>query len=103
MLKLAPEPTFVASVAIPVAGSPASLINVTYRHLGRKAFAAWRERAAAGSDDATALGEVIAGWDGVDTPYTQDALAELLDARAGSARALFEAYVAELGKAAEKN
>lgn len=102
MLKIAPEPTFVVSVALPVPGGADQLVNVTYRHKGRKAIKAWLD-AARERDDADSLGEVIAGWDGIDVAFSQAALADLLDAYPGSAIALLEAYVGEVGKAAAKN
>ena len=103
MLKLAPEPTFVVGVALPVPGQPDQLVNVTFRHQGRAALRGWLDAAREAQSDAALLGEVIAGWKGIDAEYSAANLAALLDAYPGAGGALFNAYVAELGKAAAKN
>ena len=102
MLKIAPEPTFVASVVVPVPGGGDALINVTYRHKGRAALKEWT--ASFGSrNDPDCLEEVIAAWDGVEVDYSRETLGMLLDAYPGAAMALFTAYVGELGRAKAKN
>ena len=102
MLKLAPEPTFVAAVVVPVPGGTDELINVTFRHQGKAALKQWIE-AASTRDDLDSLSEVIAGWTGVEGEFSRDALAAVLDAYPRAAVAMLEAYVGELGRAAAKN
>ncbi|MDT3708173.1 MAG: phage tail assembly chaperone [Thiobacillus sp.] len=102
MLKLQPEPTFVASVVVPVPGGGDALINVTFRHKGRAALKEWTA-SFGGRDDADCLDEVIAAWDGVDVDYSRAQLGVLLDAYPGAAMALLNHYVGELGRAKAKN
>jgi hypothetical protein len=102
MLKLAPEPTFVAAVTVPVPGGSDELINVTFRHQGKAALKVWID-AAASRDDLDSLSEVIVGWSGVEAEFSRDALAAVLDAYPRAAVSMLESYVGELGKAAAKN
>jgi hypothetical protein len=102
MLKIAPAPTFVASVAIPVPGGDAQLVNFTFRHMGKAALKAWIE-AARERDDIDSIAQIVAGWDGIDAEFSAENLAQLLDAYPSAAVAVLEAYVGELGKAAAKN
>jgi hypothetical protein len=102
MLKIAPSPTFVASVAIPVPGGDAQLVNFTFNHMGKAALKAWIE-AARDREDIDSLASIVAGWDGIDAEFSMENLAALLDAYPSAAIAVLESYVGELGKAAAKN
>lgn len=102
MLKIAPSPTFVASVAIPVPGGDAQLVNFTFNHMGKAALKAWIE-AAREREDIDSIASIVCGWDGIDAEFSMDNLAALLDAYPSAAVAVLESYVGELGKAAAKN
>ena len=102
MLKLAPEPLFTVSVAIPVPGADDVLVNCTFRHMGVAALRAWSE-SNAGREDLDVIADVLAGWAGIDAEYSRDTLAALLDAYPGAAVSLATAYRRELVKAAAKN
>ena len=103
MFKLNPDPTFRASVALSVPGSeqPATLA-VDFKHLPKSALRDYFS-GLEGKSDAEALGAIIAGWDGVDTDYSPEALALLLDNYPAAAAELFEAYRRELLDARRKN
>lgn len=103
MFKLTPDPTFRASVAITVPGEEQpETIAVDFKHLPKSAL---RDYFASldGKSDADALGAIIAGWSGVDTDYSAEALALLLDNYPAAAAEMFEAYRRELLDARRKN
>ena len=109
MLRIQPNPTFEASVEIPVPGVEAfAPIKLTFRHKGREALNAWLQ-AAKDRQDADWLGEVIAGWsgvtdaDGAEQPYSLQALGKVLDTYPASGTAIFEAYLAQLTQARRGN
>lgn len=103
MFKIVPKATFSAEVALSVPGeaNPAT-ITVDFKHLSKGAI---RDYFAGleGKTDAEALGAIVAGWQGVDTPYDQEALAALLDNYPAAAGELFEAFRRELLEAKRKN
>lgn len=101
MLKLQPNPTFTAKVGIPVPGQdkPAE-ITCIFAHMDRdefKVFAA--PDAAAARSDAESLQRILRGWEGVDAPFSAEAVATLCRQYHGAAFAISSAYVAELTKA----
>lgn len=101
--KLQPNPTFRAPVDISVPGeAEPARIEIEFRHLGRKAVEAYF-REAAGQPDVEGLAGIIVGWDGVDTPYSPEALGQLLDAYPASALEIVEAFRGELLEAKRKN
>lgn len=102
MLKLAPEPTFIATVRIHVPGGDDVPVNFVFRHKGKAALRDFMERAKT-LDDLDSVGEIVAGWEGVVDPFSREALGSLLDAYPAAALAIIEGYLAEIGKAAAKN
>jgi hypothetical protein len=117
MFKLTPNPTFSSEVRLTIPGeAEPGRITVTWRHKTRADYLAWRNQPAedptAGGAriDAAFLGKVIAGWDGpVDgpddkpVPYSQEALALLLDTFPGAALDLLMAYEKALLESRAKN
>lgn len=101
-LRLKPDPTFWAPVEIPVPGGEPQRIEVEFRLLpldqvdGLQAWARDRKLV-------DAMAEVIAGWRGVDTPYSEAALRDLDHAYWGACDALLRAYVEERRGAKRKN
>lgn len=94
MLKLQPDPTFAAAVYIPVPGTKPAQLRVTFRHLNKTDLKAFLE----GIENRTpvdALFEVVAGWEH-ETPFSREALAELLDNYHAAGTALLEKYLHEL-------
>ena len=96
-----PAPTFVAATRLTVPGAATpGVINVEWRHQGRKAFKRWVE-SLADTTDADALEGVMAGWDvgdskGASVPFSREALETLLDGYPAAGGELFDAYVKAL-------
>lgn len=103
MFKIVPKTTFSAEVSLSVPGEakPAT-ITVDFKHLSKKAIKAYFENLE-GKTDAEALGEIIAGWSGVDAPYSAESLEMLIDNYPAAAGELFEAFRRELIEARRKN
>lgn len=103
MFKINPDPTFRVSVAISVPGSDKpQTIAVDFKHLPKSALRDYFT-SLDGKSDAEALGAIVTGWSGVDTDYSAEALATLLDNYPAAAGELFDAYRRELLDASRKN
>lgn len=107
MFTIQPKPTFVSEVEIPTADGVAK-IKFEFAHKGRKALTKFIDSLTVEGeprDDADALGEIVVGWKGVDQPFSQEALATLVDNYPAAAKSLFNAYLPAMleGKAAAKN
>lgn len=103
--KLKANPTFKSVVVIPLPDGEGK-ITFEFKHKGRKALKDYFESLGEGEnarEDVDALGELIAGWEGVDEAYSPDALATLLDSYPGAARAIFESYNRALVEGRSKN
>jgi hypothetical protein len=99
--KLKPDATFTATVPIPNGDAPLPL-KLRFKRKRKEDVAAWIASAADRPDPET-LGEVIDGWIEVDTPYSAEALAELLAAYSGAGVAIFGGYLRALSEAERKN
>lgn len=105
MFKLNPNPTFKVEVSIPTPNGEGK-ITFEFKHKGRKALKAYIDSLGEGEaarEDADALGELIAGWSGVDEKYSPEALDTLLDAYPGASRSIFESYNRSLLEGRSKN
>ena len=103
MFKLKPNPTFWTKADLSVPGEPEpAQIEVQFRHKSIPEINDYFARLP-GRTDADALGEIIAGWRGVDDQFNDDSLAALLANYPASARELFEAYRRELLESRRKN
>ena len=102
MFKLQPNPTFTSKVTISVPGGKAVQVGIVFRHLSRNTlkdyFAGLKGRA-----DEDALADIIAGWEGIDAPYSAENLATLVDNYPCAAMELFDAFRRDLLEAARKN
>lgn len=104
MFKINPAPTFTVPVEITVPGeAQKASLTVTFKHMGRKARKEYFKERLGKDDDAEILSGIIVGWEGVDTPYSRDALEALLDNYELAATEIMHAYGAALTGAAEKN
>lgn len=97
MLKLQAEPTFKATVVIPVPGIESAKrpkVLFTFKHMTRAEFEAFKQ----GDEekDAETLMRICAGWDGVDGEFNAENFGRLLQAYPGSAYAIANAYALEL-------
>ncbi len=105
MFKIVANPTFQCKVQISIPGiEKPGTINVEFAHLTRQALKAfYEEMKTSEENDAFHLRKIIVGWSGVDTPYSTEALDDLLDHYPAAARELFAAYSAELMESKRKN
>lgn len=114
MIKIAPEPTFQATVQFTVPGvEHRAPVVFTFVHLGKRALREWiarDDKAEAGPrSDPEFFGEVVRGWAGVldpqgdPVPYSAQGLAALLDAYPLAGTELLEGYLEAYGGAARKN
>lgn len=120
-MRIDPKPTFPAKVGLTVPGqaAPAEL-DLVFRHKDKAALQAWMTGRPAGGEagaaaaplartDAEFLGEVVAGWSGVqdaagaDVPYTPEAFARLLQNYPAAAGEIYRAYLRELTESRLKN
>jgi len=101
MLKLQPNPTFRAEVGIPVPGQPEPVkIWCVFAHMDRDEFRAFAApEASASRSDAQSLQRILRGWEGVDAPFSEEAVAKLCQQYHGAAFAISSVFVQELTKA----
>lgn len=89
-LRLKPAPTFRAKVSIPdPAGEPFD-VDCEFRHMGRAEFEKFTQENKGKSDVETVRAILVKWHDAV--PYSDEALAQVLDAYPGAAFAISEAY-----------
>jgi hypothetical protein len=98
MLKLKPNPTFSADVCIPVPGSADEKINLIFKHKNQEEMKRFQSGLAE-SDDVTAIMEIVADWEGIDQPFSREAVEQLVNNYHGVGHPIFRAYFAELNKA----
>lgn len=104
MFKIQPNPTFQATVKIPVPGGKTEGLVLVFKHKTRDETADFFSRAASyKGKDAKLMLEIIDGWQGVDADFSEDALMRLLQNYHGATKAIFDAYLEELGQARAGN
>lgn len=118
-MRIDPNPTFPATVGLTVPGQKeTAALEIVFRHKDTEALRAWMEGRPAGGEaagppaprtDAEFLGEVVAGWSGMqdaagaDVPYTPEAFARLLKNYPTAAGEIYRAYLRELTESRLKN
>lgn len=109
MFKLQPDPTFSAKVPLSVPGMEKPLaVTIVFRHKSKTAFQDYLARMP-GRADVDNLDEIIVQWagligpDGVEAPYSREALATLLENYPTAPGEIFSAYSAEITQAKRKN
>src|SRR5512146_384832 len=100
-LKLNPDPTFKAKVAIPVAGSSDVSVEFTFKHRTRDELRSFIEASGDRADEDTIL-EMAAGWELTDA-FTRENISLLVQNYIAASRAVFDKYINELAKAREGN
>jgi len=104
MFTIKANPTFDATVKIPVPGGQTADLALTFKHMTRDKVKEFFDRAASSEEtDGSLLSEIIAGWTGVDAEFSEEALDELCQNYHGAIPAIFDCYLAELSKARSKN
>lgn len=103
MFKINPQPTFKADVSITVPGQsePATIV-VEYKHRTREQITELIETSK-GEQFASFVGDLIAGWEQVDEPFSQESLARLLNNYPAAGQELYVGFLTELTKAKRKN
>jgi len=101
MFQLQPNPTFWATVSIPVPGEKKTpTIEVEFRH---KAKSQLDLLIKSEQPLNTAMAEIVNNWKGVSDKFSQDNLVALLDNYPSAAGVIFEVYINALLKGKEKN
>lgn len=100
-LKLQPEPTFKARVAISQAGGNDVFVEFTFKHRTKDELDAFVE-ASRGRDDQVTIMEACTGWELTD-PWTRESIDLLVANYISSGAAIFHTYIDELTKVRIKN
>jgi len=100
-LKLQPDPTFKAKVAIPVAGADDVSVEFTFRHRTRDELKKFID-ASGERDDVDTLLELATGWELADA-FSKDNVQLLVDNYIAAGRSVFDKYIDELAKGRAKN
>jgi hypothetical protein len=100
-LTLKPAPTFKAKVSIPVAGGSPVPVEFVFKHRTKTELEQFMN-SRGGASDLDSIMSIIEGWD-LSEPFDRDGVHALLENYAGSALALYVAYVDELLQAKAKN
>lgn len=89
--------TFTGTVNIPRPGNEPAPLCLVFRHKTGEGLNAWLAGAKDFKSDAQWLAEIVQGWEGVDTEYSVEALAQLVDNyHAPAVTAIVDKYLAEL-------
>ena len=100
-LALKANPTFPATVAIPVAGSDPVNVKFTFTHRTKSALDAFIGSRAEVSDIDSFM-SMVEGWD-LEDAFTKENAESVLENYIGSALVVYRAYIDELVKAKVKN
>lgn len=100
MIKIKPEiSTFKAPVKVTPFGGEAETITIEFTYMPiSKAVELTKEKTVG-----EVLAEIVKGWEGVDAPFTPEALADLLDHNPAIGMELFQGYFAALAETRAKN
>lgn len=107
-IKLIPDPTFTAKVAVPVPGKGEVEVEFTFKHRTRDEMQAFvkrvniRDGEEGAMTDQQLVMECASGWELADT-FSEASVAEFVRQYIGGPTAVFEAYVAEMAGARLKN
>jgi hypothetical protein len=93
-LKLNPEPTFKASVRIPVPGGESEPVEFVFRHRTLDDLTAWRIEMR-GKQDFDVVTTCVVSW-GLNDEFNDDNVRRLLQNYGGAGAAIAEAYMREL-------
>lgn len=103
-LKLQPDPTFWSAVKITVPGEVKPLVvDFLFVWKSKSQLLDFRQRLTDGRADEVVLGEVIQDWKGIDTPYSESALRDLLENYSASALEILQGYLEALTESRRKN
>jgi hypothetical protein len=100
-LKLNPEPTFKAKVAIPTHGGADADVEFTFKHRRADDLAEWLKNLE-GRDKAELMSEMALAWDLTD-PFTTESLKAMLANYTGAFDRVLAKYCDEMLQAKQKN
>jgi hypothetical protein len=100
-LKLNPDPTFKAKVAIQAPGSGVDPVEFTFKHRTRDEMDAFL-KVSPELKDAALIMEMATGWELVDA-FTPENINKLVQNYITAPQTIFEAYLEEMVKARRKN
>lgn len=112
-LKLVANPTFTASVPVPVAGGEAVNVEMTFKHRTRKEWDEWIAASKAASeadppaavtidDEVKSFMDIVVGWE-LEEQFNKDNIALLLQNYYGAGHAAVRVYSSELWNSKAKN
>lgn len=104
MFTLDPNPTFDEVVEIPVPGADPENLELTFKHMRRKAYTELMGLVGKGEmSEIDALCSMVAGWKNVDVEYSREAMERLIDNYPGAALAIPRKYSSALIHGRAKN
>ena len=100
MIKIKPEiSTFKATVKVTPFGGEAESVTIEFAYMPvSKAMDLSKEKTVG-----EVLAEIVKGWDGIDAPFTPEALADLLDHNPAIGMELFQGYFSAMAETRAKN
>ncbi|MDH0519983.1 phage tail assembly chaperone [Achromobacter xylosoxidans] len=97
LFSLTPPATFAATVDIPRPGTEPAKLRLTFRHKTKEDLNAWLASGTDVESDAEWLGVIVAGWEGVSTDFSPQALALLVsNYHRPAVEAIVDKYLSEL-------
>lgn len=100
-LSLTANPTFHATVAIPVAGGEPVNVKFTFKHRTKKQLDEFI-KSRAEVEDIDSFMSMVDGWD-LEDAFTKENAESILENYIGTALAVYRAYIDELVKSKVKN
>jgi len=98
---LTPNPTFKATVMIPVPGESAAPVEFTFKHKTRDQYNEYMA-SIEGKSYAEIVMDIASGWD-LSDPFDKDSIEKMTQNYIGSGMVVFDTYVQELTAARTKN
>ncbi|MBW7903027.1 MAG: hypothetical protein H3C26_16210 [Rhodocyclaceae bacterium] len=91
---LTPDPTFTATVEIPVPGKKPAKIDFTFKHRDREQFGQWFDALRDNESDVDVVLDIASGWN-LKEPFGRETVEQLVTGYLGSARSIIDKYIAE--------
>lgn len=101
-LKLHPDPTFKAKVAISVAGAGPAHVEFTFKHRTRQEMDRFLESVKDMTDDVEMILAMTSGWD-LSDEFSEQNVRQLVDGYIQAPAAIFDVYLQELSGNRRKN
>ena len=100
MIKIKPEiSTFKAPVRVTPFGGEAETITIEFAYMPVSKAMELAKKKTVGE----VLAEIVKSWDGIDAPFTPEALSDLLDHNPAIGMDLFQGYFAAMAETRAKN